>query len=104
MSAPAALVRLIDLPHDTPAHLAEIRGGHHLTRRLLALGLRQGCLFSVVQRRSQGLVLASGEARIAVGLGIAEKLWAMPVTVAANPDGPASSAPVAGEPDQGTAP
>lgn len=75
MSQPAALIRLSDLPHDLPARLAEIRGGRHLTRRLLALGLRQGSLLRVIQRRGQGLVLASGEARIAVGSGIAEKLW-----------------------------
>lgn len=75
MPQPPDLICLPDLPHDTPAQLADIRGGRHLTRRLLGLGLRQGSLLSVVQRRGQGLVLASGEVRIAVGLGIAEKLW-----------------------------
>ncbi|WP_295408442.1 FeoA family protein [uncultured Thiocystis sp.] len=75
MPQPADLIRLSELPHDTPARLAEIRGGRHLTRRLMALGLRQGSLLRVVQHRSQGLVLASGEARIAVGTGIADKLW-----------------------------
>ncbi|MBK1718363.1 FeoA family protein [Thiocystis violacea] len=68
-------IRLPDLPPDTPAHLAEIRGGRHLTRRLLALGLRQGSPLCVVQRRGQGLVLASGGLRIAIGSGIAEKVW-----------------------------
>ncbi|MBK5966149.1 iron transporter FeoA [Thiocystis minor] len=75
MPQPADLIRLSELPHDTPARLAEIRGGRHLTRRLMALGLRQGSLLHIVQHRSQGLVLASGEARIAVGTGIADKLW-----------------------------
>lgn len=75
MSQPPDLICLPDLPHDTRAQLADIRGGRHLTRRLLALGLRQGSLLSVVQRRGQGLVLASGEIRIAVGMGIADKLW-----------------------------
>lgn len=69
------LICLPDLPHDTRAQLADIRGGRLLTRRLLALGLRQGSLLSVVQRRGQGLVLACGEVRIAVGMGIADKLW-----------------------------
>ena len=82
MPHPAELVRLSDLPDRTPALLAEIRGGHHLTRRLLSLGLRQGSLLSVVQRRSQGLVLASGEVRIAIGAGIAEKLWVNPCELA----------------------
>ncbi len=98
MPDPAAeLIRLADLPHDTAAYLTEIRGGHHLTRRLLALGLRQGCLFSVVQRRSQGLVLASGEARIAVGAGIAEKIWVTP-TVALAASDPLPTLPATGEP------
>ncbi|NEV60583.1 FeoA family protein [Thiorhodococcus minor] len=78
MSHQPQLIPLSDLPHETPARLTEIRGGRHLTRRLLALGLRQGSSLCVVQRRGQGLVLASGEARIAVGAGIAEKLWVTP--------------------------
>ncbi len=86
MPQPAELIRLSDLPHDTPARLADIRGGRHLTRRLMALGLRQGSLLSVVQRRGQGLVLASGEARIAVGSGIAEKLWVAPNALPAESD------------------
>ena len=100
MPDPAAeLIRLADLPHDTAACLTEIRGGHHLTRRLLALGLRQGCLFSVVQRRSQGLVLASGETRIAVGAGIAEKLWVTPMAAPTAPEPSDPPSPAAVGPD-----
>jgi ferrous iron transport protein A len=80
MPQSAELIRLSDLPHDTPAHLADIRGGRLLTRRLLALGLRQGSLLSVVQRRGQGLILASGDLRIAVGSGIVDKLWVTPTS------------------------
>ncbi|NKN32942.1 FeoA family protein [Marichromatium bheemlicum] len=69
-----APLSLSELPLDTPARIVEIRGGHHLTRRLLALGLRQGSALSVVQRRGQGLVLATGSGRIAMGFGVAEKL------------------------------
>lgn len=75
MSQTSDPLRLTDLPDDTPARLAEIRGGRQLTRRLLALGLRQGSPLCIVQRRGKGLVLASGELRIAIGTGIAEKLW-----------------------------
>jgi ferrous iron transport protein A len=84
MPQSAELIRLSDLPHDTPAHLADIRGGRHLTRRLLALGLRQGSLLSVVQRRGQGLILASGDLRIAVGSGIVDKLWVAPTSADEN--------------------
>ncbi|MCK7575557.1 MAG: ferrous iron transport protein A [Chromatiales bacterium] len=61
----------------TPRRDSPNFGGRQLTRRLLALGLRQGSPLSIVQRRSKGLVLASGELRIAIGTGIAEKLWVM---------------------------
>jgi len=77
-----ALIRLSELPHDTPAQLTEIHGGHHLIRRLLALGLRQGSVLHIVQRRGQGLVLATGAARIALGAGIADKLWVTPQEIA----------------------
>ncbi|QIK39011.1 ferrous iron transport protein A [Caldichromatium japonicum] len=75
MSQTAELIRLSDLPPDIPARLTEIQGGRQLTRRLLALGLRQGSPVQVIQRRGRGLVVASGELRIAVGIGIADKLW-----------------------------
>ena len=107
MPQPADLIRLSELPHDTPARLAEIRGGRHLTRRLMALGLRQGSLLQVLQHRGQGLVLASGEARIAVGTGIADKLWvvlgAAPTEPARLPtplDGAADPNPVDTQPEQ----
>ncbi len=90
MPQPPELLRLADLPHGTPARLAEIRGGHHLTRRLLALGLRQGSRLLVLQRRGQGLVLACGEVRVAVGAGIADKLW---VTLDGLPDDISPEAP-----------
>ena len=78
MSQLSPPLQLLDLADDTPARLAEIRGGRQLTRRLLALGLRQGSPLCILQRRSKGLVLASGELRIAIGIGIAEKLWVHP--------------------------
>lgn len=78
MSQLSAPLQLLDLADDTPARLTEIRGGRQLTRRLLALGLRQGSLLCILQRRPKGLVLASGELRIAIGVGIAEKLWVRP--------------------------
>lgn len=78
MSQQSQPIPLSDLPYGRPARLTQIHGGRHLTRRLLALGLRQGSSLCVVQRRGQGLVLACGEVRIAVGSGIAEKLWVTP--------------------------
>lgn len=88
MPQSAELIRLTDLPQRTPARLAEIQGGRHLMRRLLSLGLRQGSQLSVVQRRGQGLVLATGEVRIAVGSGIADKLWVAPCDLSEENPGP----------------
>ncbi|MBK1694180.1 iron transporter FeoA [Chromatium weissei] len=82
MSQTTELIKLSELPHGTSAQLTDIRGGHQLTRRLLALGLRQGSVLQIVQRRGQGLVLATGAARIAVGAGIADKLWVTPQVTA----------------------
>jgi len=82
-----SLIKLSELPHETPARLVEIRGGRTLTRRLLALGLRQGTLLNVVQRRGQGLVLAAGDGRVAMGFGVAEKLWVCPEPLASGAPG-----------------
>ncbi|MBN2885634.1 MAG: ferrous iron transport protein A [Chromatiaceae bacterium] len=100
-----SLIKLSELPHETPARLVEIRGGRNLTRRLLALGLRQGSVLNVVQRRGQGLVLAAGDGRIAMGFGVAEKLWVCPEPLAsggcaeeANPEPGAAQPERRGEP------
>lgn len=73
-----ASIPLLDLPAGQPARLAEIRGGRGLERRLLGLGLRIGSPVIVLHRRGRGLVLASGDTRIALGGGVVEKLWAQP--------------------------
>jgi ferrous iron transport protein A len=69
------LSRLAELPIGEAAHIAEIRGGRALTRRLLGLGLRIGSLVTVLHHRGQGVVLSNGETRVALGGGVAEKLW-----------------------------
>lgn len=80
------LISLADLSQGVPARLAEIQGGHQLVRRMLALGLRLGSPVTVVQRRGQGLVVASGVSRIAIGAGIADKLWVEPASGQPSPD------------------
>ncbi len=69
------LLRLADLPLGEAAHIAEICGGRALTRRLLGLGLRIGSLVTVLHHRGQGVVVSNGETRVALGSGVAEKLW-----------------------------
>ncbi len=75
-----ASIPLLDLPAGQPARLAEIRGGRGLERRLLGLGLRIGSPVIVLHRRGRGLVLASGDTRIALGGGVVEKRGRSPRT------------------------
>ena len=55
--------------------IVEIRGGRRLARRCLALGLRVGGEVVVTQTRGGGLVVASGGNRIALGRGIADRVF-----------------------------
>jgi ferrous iron transport protein A len=80
--APAALSPLADLPLGSSARLAEIRGGHQLTRRLLGLGLRVGSRITVLHHRGRGVVLSNGDTRVALGGGVVDKLWVEPLAEA----------------------
>jgi len=71
-------IPLGDLPLGCSARIAEIRGGRQLARRLLALGLRVGSEILVLHQRGNGLVVLSGDTRVALGGGIVEKLWVEP--------------------------
>ncbi|CAD7856508.1 MAG: hypothetical protein [Olavius algarvensis Gamma 1 endosymbiont] len=71
---------LFELPLGTPARIAEIQGGQQLTRRLLGLGLRVGSEVAVLHHRHRGVVLSAGGTRVALGGGVAEKLFVEPLT------------------------
>ena len=58
--------------------IVALRAGHNLDRRLTNLGLNIGSELRIVQRRGGGLVVARGEARIAVGGGMAMKILVVP--------------------------
>jgi ferrous iron transport protein A len=72
-------VSLAELPLDSSARLTEIRGGRQLSRRLLALGLRVGTEILVLHHRGSGLVVSLGDTRVALGGGVADKLWVEPL-------------------------
>ncbi len=55
--------------------LVRVVGGQRLKRRLLALGLSIGGEVEIVQRRGGGVVLAPGGNRVALGAGVAQKLY-----------------------------
>ena len=55
-----------------------LRAGRNLDRRLTDLGLNVGSELRVVQRQGSGLVVTRGEARIAIGGGMAMKILVVP--------------------------
>lgn len=74
-----AVSRLIPLNQLTVGQrlrLVRVDGGMRLQRRLLALGLSIGGELELVQRRDGGVVVARGANRVALGEGVAHKLFA----------------------------
>ena len=65
-----------DLTIGQRIRLVRIDGGRQLQRRLLALGLAIGGEIELVQRRADGVVLARGSNRIALGGGVVRHLFA----------------------------
>ena len=59
-----------------------LRAGRTLDRRLTDLGLNLGSELIVIQRQSGGLLIRRGEARIALGGGMAAKIMVLPVDAA----------------------
>ena len=74
------LQSLRTLPVGGHARIACIDGGAQLTRRLMGLGLRVGSNVAVLQHRGRGVVLASGDTRIALGADIASQLLVEPTS------------------------
>ena len=72
------LASLGALPVGGHARIARIDGGVQLARRLMGLGLRVGSEIAVLQHRGRGVVLASGDTRIALGADIATHLLVEP--------------------------
>ena len=74
----ASLAALGALPVGRHARITRINGGVQLTRRLMGLGLRIGSEVAVLQHRGRGVVLASGDTRVALGADIATHLLVEP--------------------------
>lgn len=59
--------------------VARLVGGHTAEHRLLAMGLGPGRDIRVLRRDGGKLILALGESRLAIGLGIAGKVMLIPL-------------------------
>lgn len=55
--------------------IVQVDGGKTLNRRLRSLGLTPGTTVKILQHRGRGVVLANEGNRVALGGGIADKLW-----------------------------
>jgi len=77
-AAPAP-IPLAELPMGAAGRISAVAGGRELSRRLLGLGLRVGSVIRVLHHRGAGLVVACGDARVALGGGIVERLWVEPL-------------------------
>jgi ferrous iron transport protein A len=70
---------LLQLPEGARARIIQIQGGRNLIRRLISLGLRIGSEINVVQQRKKGVVVACNGNRVALGYGVADKLFMLPL-------------------------
>ncbi len=82
MSSKCSNTSLNTIPVGKSARICEINGGREVARRLMGLGLRVGSVVSILQHRGKGVVVASGENRVALGGAIADHLLICPF----NPD------------------
>ncbi|MEA3375755.1 MAG: ferrous iron transport protein A [Chloroflexota bacterium] len=75
---------MMTLPMATPGEdvrIVAIRGGQRVRRRLADLGLTSGTTLRVIQSRSWGplIVAFRGDARLALGRGMAHKILVEPL-------------------------
>ena len=65
---------LSSVPVGRRVRISSIQGGRQLNRRLLALGLTIGSEVEILHHRSSGVVVARDGNRVALGMGVADKL------------------------------
>lgn len=68
--------RLVEMMEGEEGIVARIDGGDRLSRRLLALGIVPGARVRIIRNGKMGpIILDADGARIALGRGVAEKIW-----------------------------
>lgn len=65
------------------ARITGVRGGRRAVRRFTSLGLRVGADVAVSQRRANGVVVISGNTRIALGPEMASQIEVEPIAAEA---------------------
>ncbi|MDW8324154.1 MAG: FeoA family protein [Burkholderiales bacterium] len=62
-----------------PVRVVALKGGEAFARRMIELGLNVGSELTVRQRQGAALVVSRGEARLALGAGLAHRVWVRPL-------------------------
>lgn len=72
------MISLVRAPHDTPLKIVDIKGGHGVRRRLLALGFHKNHIIELDSRSIlRGPLLVkdiTSDTSVALGRGIAQKI------------------------------
>ena len=68
-------ISLCDAPIGQPVTLTGIKGGRKFHRRLVELGLTPGVQLKVMQDSGGPLIIAVRDSRIALGRGMAKKIF-----------------------------
>jgi Fe2+ transport system protein FeoA len=76
-------ISLCDAPIGQLVELTGIHGGSKFHRRLVELGLTPGVRLKVMQDSGGPLIIAVRDSRIALGRGMAQKLFVTPIKEAA---------------------
>ena len=71
---------LSDLEVGSTVRVTRVRGGRSAVRRFTSLGLRCGSKLTVSQRRGAGVVVLSGNTRVALGPEMARQIDVEAVT------------------------
>lgn len=76
-ATPEGTLRLCDLPPRTEAVVLSIEGGDAMHDRLVSMGLHVGAMVEVTRAGGAGgpTLVAIGETRLAVGRGMAERVF-----------------------------
>lgn len=62
-------------PHGQPLRVLDLSANKATHQRLCSMGISPGCELRVVQRSAGNLVVAIGNTRLAIGPGIAQKVF-----------------------------
>ena len=68
------IVKLINLQPGKKAIVSKIEGGMGIKRKLQAMGIYTGNEIKVIQTLKGPIIIESGNTRIAIGRGMAEKI------------------------------